>query len=121
MEKIKESIFKFLRLDTLMDNLTGYLEAQIALVKMEVRDEVAKILARGMVLVVALLFAFLFLLFLSVGLAHYLNSFFNKANMGYWIVAGIYGVPGLLFILFRKPISNKIEHHLSKAIKNKEK
>ena len=121
MDKIKDTIFKFLRLDTLLGSLTGYLEAQVELVKMEVREEVAKILSRGLVLATVLLLATLFLLFFSVGLAHFLNDFFDHPYMGYWLVACIYGLPCILFLLFRKSISASIEQYFAKHIKNKEK
>lgn len=62
---LKGSIVKLLRLENLIGHLTGYVESQVALVKLEVREEVAKILSRGLVVGVALLFAFLFLLFLA--------------------------------------------------------
>jgi hypothetical protein len=121
MDKIKDTIFKFLRLDNLMGSLTGYLEAQVALVKMEVREEVAKILSRGLVLVTVILLATLFLLFFSIGLAHYLNGFFQQPYIGYWIVSGIYGLPCFTFLLFRKSISHSIEKYFDKHIKHKEK
>ncbi len=121
MEKIKDSIFKFLRLDNLMSNLTGYVETQAELLKLEVREEVAKILSRGLVLVTVILLASLFLLFFSVGLAHYLNGFFAHPFIGYWIVAGIYGLPCLIFLLFRKSISIAFEKYFAKHIKHKEK
>ena len=118
---IKETGFKFLRLDNLFSHLTGFLETQAALLKIEVREEVTKILARGLVLGSILLMAFLFLLFLSVGLAHYLSGFFQKAYIGYWIIAGLYGLPCLLFLLFRKPISKSFEKYFAKHLKHKEK
>lgn len=117
---IKEIVFKFLRLDNLFSHLTGFVETQAALLKMEVREEVAKILARGLVLGSILLMAFLFLLFLSVGLAHYLNSFFHEAYIGYWIIAGLYGLPCLLFLLFKKSISAAFEKYFAKHLKHKE-
>jgi len=55
---IKDTLFKFLRLDNLFSHLTGFVETQAALLKMEVREEVAKILARGLVLGSILLFFF---------------------------------------------------------------
>lgn len=103
-----------------MSHLTGYMEAQVALVKLEVREEVAKILARGLVVVVAVLFASLFLFFFSIGLAHYINSLFDEPFVGYWVVAGIYGLPCIVFWVFRKPISKKIEHTFSEMIKHQE-
>lgn len=120
MENIKDTIFKFLRLDNLVGNLTGYVETQVKLVKMEVRDEVAKILSRGLVLACVLLLAFLFLIFSSVGLAHYLTDIFKHSYIGYWIVAGIYSIPCLLFLLFRKPLGIAIEKYFVKHIKQKD-
>jgi hypothetical protein len=121
MEKIKDTIFKFLRLDNLMGSLTGYVEAQAELLKLEVREEVAKILSRVLVLVTVILLAALFLLFFSVGLAHYLNGFFEHPYIGYWIVAGVYGLPCVIFLLFRKSISLAFEKYFAKHIKHKEK
>jgi uncharacterized membrane protein len=119
--EIKDTLFKFLRLDNLVSHLTGFVETQAALLKMEVREEVAKILARGLVLGSILLLAFLFLLFLSVGLAHYLNGFFHEAYIGYWIIAGLYGLPCILFLLLRKQISTAFEKYFANHLKQKEK
>jgi len=121
MESIKDTIFKFLRLDNLMENLTGYVEARIELLKMEIREDVAKALASALMILIVAFLALIFLLFLSVGLAHYLNNFFAQPQVGYWIVAGLYGVPCLIFILFRKSIGQSMEAHLMKLIKSKKK
>jgi uncharacterized membrane protein len=121
MEKLKESIFKFLHLDNLMANLTGYVETKAELLKIEVREEIAKILSRGLVLVTVIVLASIFLLFFSVGLAHYLNGFFEHPHIGYWIVAGIYGLPCIVFLFFRKTISTALEKYFAKHIKHKEK
>jgi uncharacterized membrane protein len=118
---IKDTLFKFLRLDNLFSHLTGFVETQAALLKMEVREEVTKILARGLVLGSILLMAFLFLLFLSVGLAHYLSGFFQEAYVGYWIIAGLYGLPCFFFLLLRKSISKTFEKYFAKHLKHKEK
>ncbi|MCX8491275.1 MAG: phage holin family protein [Cyclobacteriaceae bacterium] len=121
MDIIKDTLFKFLRLDNLFSHLTGFVETQAALLKMEVREEVAKIIARGLVVGFILLLAFLFLLFLSIGLAHYLNDFFHEAYIGYWIIAGLYGLPCVVFLLLRKQISTAIEKYFTVHLKYKEK
>ncbi len=121
MDSIKDTIFKFLRLDNLIDNLSGYVEARIELIKIEIREDVAKVLAQALMVVTILFLALIFLLFLSVGLAHFLNSFFVQAYIGYWIVAGIYGIPCLIFILFRKKIGHSFEKHLMEKIRTKHK
>lgn len=121
MEGIKDTIFKFLRLDNLVENLKGYVETHIELLKIEIREDVAKVLAKALMVLIVVFLALIFLLFLSIGLAHYLNNFFEKSQIGYWIVAGIYGVPCLIFVLFRKSIGHSMETHLMKMIKSKKK
>ena len=61
------SIFKFLRLDNLVNNLTGYVETRVELLKIEVRDEVIKLVSYGLMVAVCVLLALLFLVFLSIG------------------------------------------------------
>ena len=120
MEKIKDTIFKFLRLDNLMDNISGYLEARVALIKIEVREEVVKVLSRGIILIAILFLVVLFLLFISIGLAEYLNYQFADNFTGYWIVGGFYGVCFLLVLLFRKSIDRNFEKKLNDIIKRKD-
>lgn len=119
MEGIKDTIFKFLRLDNLVDNLSGYLETRLDLFKIEVREEVAHVLAQALMITSILLLSILFLLFFSVGLAHFLNSYFEQPFIGYWIVAGIYGVPCLIFIIFRKKIGHAFEQYMATLMKRK--
>lgn len=104
-----------------MDNLTGYVETRIELLKIEIKEDVAKVLASALMILIVVFLALIFLLFLSIGLAQYLNTLFDKAHVGYWIVAGIYGIPCLIFILFRKSIGHSMETHLMKMIKSKKK
>ncbi len=121
MEKIKDTIFKFLRLDNLVENLSGYFETRVELIKLEVREEVARVISHGLMIVALFLLGFLFLVFASVGLAHYLNHYYNSASVGFWIVSGGYGVPALLIYFFRKRISLFFEHYLMVYTKRKEK
>jgi uncharacterized membrane protein YqjE len=119
MESFKETIFKFLRLDNLMTHLTGYIEARIELLKVEIREETAKVLAKALMVLIVVFLALIFLMFLSLGLAHLLNSILENEHAGYWIVAGIYGLPCLIFILFKTRISHSLETRLLKMIKHK--
>ena len=121
MEKITETILKFLKLDSLVSNLTGYVEARITLMKVEIREDMAKAIARLMVMVALFFMAFLFLVFFSIGLAQFINTFFEYGYAGYWIVAGIYAFFFLLVVLFRQNIYHYFEEHFSEMIKRKEK
>jgi uncharacterized membrane protein YqjE len=121
MDKIFESILKFLKLDSLVQHVTGYVEARIELMKVEIREDLAKSMARAIVLVTLILVSFLFLLFLSIGLAHFITSYTQVAYIGYWSVAGIYGLLFLLLFLFRQPIYDSFERKFIEAIKQKKK
>lgn len=121
MDSIKDILFKFFHLENLMNSLTGYIEGRVELVKIEIREEVAKVIARALMILIVVILALIFLLFMSVGLANYLNSFFDGAHIGYWIVGGIYGIPCILFVIFRKSIGHSIETHLLNRIKHNKK
>jgi uncharacterized membrane protein YqjE len=121
MEGIKDSILKFLRLDSLIDSLSGYFEARIELVKLEVRDDIARVLSHALMIAVLLLLALLFIFFISFGVANYLNSRFNDSSSGYWIVADIYGLPCFFIYLFRKRLSHYFEKYLIVQTKKRKK
>jgi uncharacterized membrane protein YqjE len=121
MEKISETILKFLRLDHFVHNITGYLETQMELLKVEIREDVAKAIARALVSVLLVLIGFMVLVFFSVGLAHYINGFFDKPYAGYWSVAGMYAALFLILVIFRKRIYHYFEGQLSDLIKRKAK
>ena len=121
MDKIAESILKFLKLDSLVNHVTGYVEARMELMKVEIREDLAKTVARAIVLITLIFFGFLFLLFLSIGLAHFIISYVHNAYLGYWAVAGLYGAFFLLLVLLRKPIYERFERQLMEVIKRKEK
>ena len=115
-EKLKDIIFKFLRLDGLLEHLSGYVDARVQLLKVEIREDIAKALAKTIIYTVIFFLAFLFLIFLSLGLAHFLNRYFEYAYAGYWIVAGIYGTALLICLIFRNNIHRNFEHRLSEMI-----
>ena len=121
MEKISESILKFLRLDNIIQHMTGYVETRIELMKAEIRDDVVLAISRSMVMVALFFMGFLCLIFFSIGLAQFLNRFFEESYAGYWSVAGVYGATFLILLVFRKSIYQYFEHKLVQLIKRKEK
>ena len=116
---IKDSIFKFLRLDNLVKSLSGYLETRVELVKIEVREEIIKVVSHGLMIGFCFLLAMLFLIFLSIGLANYISTYYGTTFTGYWIVAGAFGLICLIVIFLRKSISHFIEQLLKKQAKQK--
>jgi len=102
------SIFKFLRLDNLVNNLTGYVETRVELLKIEVRDEVIKLVSYGLMVAVCVLLALLFLVFLSIGLANYISERQGTSFSGYWIVSGSYALIFLIIIFFAKILGSSL-------------
>ena len=117
MENIKDTIFKFLKIDNLIANFSGYIESRIALFKIEIQEDLARVLAKSLVYAAMMFFAFLFLVFFSIGLAQYLNSFFSDSFAGYWIVAGIYLMIFLFVLILQKPINKSIEKSFNDMFK----
>ena len=121
MEKIAETILKFLRIDNLVHNLTGYVESKAELLKIEVREEVAKVVSSALMISMLILLGLLALTFFSIGIAGYLNSLYQSTYLGYWIVAAGYAVPGGIILIFRKKIAHSLEKHLLEHASRKRK
>jgi len=117
MDSIKDYVFKLLRLDGVINHLSGYVESRIELIKLDVREEVVKVISRGLALGLIVLLALLFLVFISFGLANTLNSYFGNNATGYWIVSSLYGLPCLLLIVFYKQVNLFLENHFKRRKK----
>lgn len=116
---IKETILKLLKLDSLLDSLTGYFEGRIELMKYEIKEDLARGLAKVSLLMLgALLFTF-FLIFISVALAFKLSESLGAFN-GFGIVAGIYFILLLSIVIFRNAISRNLEKKLKNLIIHKD-
>jgi hypothetical protein len=112
------SITKFLKLDTLIANLTGYVEAKVELVKVEAKKEVAAGTSRA---ITYLLIAFVFgmvLFFLSFGIAIVLSDVLGKFA-GYGIIALVYLITGLILVARRERIIKAFEKQISQPSKKK--
>ena len=120
MESIKERLLKFLRLDEMIKNVSGYVESRIALVQLEIREEVARILSRGLMIMILFMVGFLFVLFLMLGLAQYLNAVMESQFAGYMIVALFFGILLFSLIIGRKGFFKLVEKQFVELIKNKQ-
>lgn len=119
MENIKDRILKFLHLDEIIKNLSGYVEARVGLVKIEIREEVAGVLSRGLMIMIFSLVGFMFFLFLSFGLASYLNTLLESEFAGYMIIASFFGLLLLVLLIFRKSFFRMIGRQFAELIKQK--
>lgn len=120
MDSIKDRILKFLRLDGIINNLSGYLETRVALVKIEIREEVASILSKGLMLMVIFMVGFMFLLFLCIGLAAYLNTVLESPFGGYMIIAVFFGLLLSILLIFRKTFFRLLGKQFAELIKQRQ-
>ena len=112
---IKETILKVLKLDGLMGSLTGYFESRLELMKYEIKEDLARGLAKVSILILgALLFTF-FLIFISVAVAFKLSESLGEFN-GFGIVAAFYLLLLVGIILSRNAISKNLEKKLKNII-----
>lgn len=107
------SITKFLKLDNLISNLTGYVETKVELVKVEVKEEVTKGISQAVVyLLIAFVFAMVLNL-LSFGIAIALSNRIGPLA-GFGAVAAVYVVAGIVLVNKRQEIIAKVKKELSK-------
>lgn len=116
---LKETLLKFFNLDGLINNATGYLEARIELVKLELKDDLARVISSIAVLAAIALLLFLFFLFISFTVAFVLADSLGMYP-AFAIVGGFYFLLTVVLLIFKDSISNKIETGIKKSIKAKQ-
>lgn len=115
---LKDSVLKFLKLDSLIENITGYVEARIELTKLELKEDAAKTLSKVLLfLLIGVVFT-LFTVFISVALAHLIAKSVGAFG-GFAIVAGFYFLVVLLLYVFKDAISEKLQGYLIEVMKKK--
>lgn len=98
-----------------MGSLTGYFESRIELMKYEMKEDLARGLAKvSIIMLAAMLFTF-FLIFVSVAVAFKLSESLGTFN-GFGLVAGFYLLLLVGIVLFRNAISKRLEKKLKKLI-----
>lgn len=120
MNGIKDTIFKLLRIDNLVDNVSGYVDTRVKLLKIEIKEDVAKVLSKGLMSGALMIIFVIFLFFISFGLAQFLNTLLGNSFEGYLIVAGIYLLILMLFLIFRRSIDKKFQDYFNEIIRNKD-
>ncbi|SDK78318.1 hypothetical protein SAMN05421823_103552 [Catalinimonas alkaloidigena] len=120
-------MYKFFKLDSLLENLTGYIEARIELLRLTAIEKAEatsdKVSESGgtaiFFAIVAFLGLFLFV-FLNIATATTLNHALNSTFWGYWIVTGFYLLIIIILLLAKKSIigsfKNTIKAQLDPAI-----
>jgi hypothetical protein len=110
----KKGLFSFLNFDSIVANLSGYVEKRIELFKIEMKEDVALGAARLLIMLVLSLALFMLILFLSLGGAVLLNRTLDSDSLGFLLVAGFYLLIFILFFLLKDTF--KFEEKLKSII-----
>ena len=114
----KSRLFKFLKIDSIIENLTGLIETRLELAKIEMKEELAKIGARIIAMVIFSFLAVMIVIFFSIWMATLLNSLIGSVWAGYAIVTGFYFLVLILLVVFKVHIilQTKIEDALMENV-----
>jgi uncharacterized membrane protein YqjE len=83
---LKDTFLKFLKMDSLIENITGYVETRIELLKIEIKEEIAKSLSKALVYVIIVGVVMLFVLLISMAGAYKIAEYVGMSG-GFTIVA----------------------------------
>ena len=115
---LKDTLLKFLKLDGLLNHLSEYIETRIELIKIELKEDIAHAISKMTIALIQGALLTLFILFVSVSLAYILAEHVGVYG-GFAIVAGFYLLLMLILIIFKEPITRKLDHEIKKTFKRK--
>lgn len=81
---------KLFNFDGILENVKGYVEAQVSLVKLELKEESAEVARKVIVGVILSVLALFTGFFISFALAFYLNYLLGSIYLGFVIISLVY-------------------------------
>ena len=97
----------FLNIGGIKKAFTDYLKVKFELLKLDISEHLANILAQVIAYLIIIIMASLVLAFLSLGVSFLLNDLLDSAFLGFMIVAGFYFI--FLIIVFALLKSGKLK------------
>lgn len=99
--------------ELLVEKVKDYAETRIELLRLKAIDKSSSFLSLLIAMIVVILVVFISFMILSVGLALLLGDLLGKAYYGFFIVAGIYLITGLVLYstrekLLKSPMANSM-------------
>ncbi|HTL08792.1 MAG TPA: phage holin family protein [Chitinophagaceae bacterium] len=106
--------------DNLLSKAGEYAATRATLIKLKIADKTSDTVSDAASSMVVGIFLVIFLLCFSVGLALWIGELLGKTYYGFFIVALVYGIAGIIFHVNRKslvktPVSNFIITKILKA------
>ncbi|MBA2498964.1 MAG: phage holin family protein [Chitinophagaceae bacterium] len=100
-------------LEDLFHKATDYVETRVELARLKAVEKSADAASTMYAGMVVLLIAFLFIILLNIGLAILIGEYIGEIYLGFFILAGLYALTGLVFYFNRNtwlktPVNNRI-------------
>lgn len=109
-----KKLLKFLNVDPIINDLVAIVEAKIELLKIELKEEVAKVATKIISAIFLGIMVFLIVIFLSITIATFLNEVLDSHFWGYTIVTGFYLFLLVGFKLFK--VGDKLEQTIEASL-----
>ncbi len=87
--------------ESLIDRAKSYAEARLDILRLKGIDKLSAIISLIVSMIAVLLISFIFVMFLSIGIAIYLGELLGNYYFGFLIMAAFYLITGLLLFKFR--------------------
>lgn len=102
-------------IENLFERAEAYGKTSLNLLKLKAIDKSSELISTVLSWLIVIIVVALFFIILSIGIALWLGEILGKTYYGFFIVAGIYAVLGVIFILWvKRYINNSI---ISKMLK----
>jgi hypothetical protein len=115
---IRDSLAKFFKVDSLISNLTGYVETRVEILKLEAKEELSKQLSNAAVYGTIGFLFIMVLLFFSVAIALTIGEHLGNLA-GFSIVGAFYLVIAIGLLVNREKLLKKIEKNIALKLNKK--
>ena len=90
------------QVESLLEKIKDYVETRIELLKLKAIDKSSGVISSILSFVVLAVFSLFFLILMSIGLALWIGDLLGKSYYGFFIVAFVYIIIGLVIFFGRK-------------------
>jgi uncharacterized membrane protein YqjE len=116
LDNLKDLIFKFLKVDFLLESISNYIETRVNLIKKEIQDEIARQISKVIIFFLVMALILIAIIFISTGLAFLIGELIENMYAGFMIVGGFYLFISIIIWLSRRSVSKKVENTLKQKM-----
>ena len=115
----KKSLFNFLKLDSIIEDLSSYVENKLEILKIELKEDAAFLASRLILLIFLCTLALIILLFLSLAAGIVINLWLGSSYLGFLAIGSFYLLLLLVLIIFKNKLKleSKIQSYLLRILK----